>query len=131
MRGEDARWSRTTGGMLWITPACAGKTCHVRACGYLAPDHPRMRGEDVCVDTCLLQFLGSPPHARGRLFELCAHCPINRITPACAGKTDWRSAKRASAQDHPRMRGEDGIGYVRGQCITGSPPHARGRRLFD
>ena len=70
-----------------ITPACAGKT--IPRIGRCLPrrDHPRMRGEDVCVCDGGLFGLGSPPHARGRPKLERPRVLRRRITPACAGKT--------------------------------------------
>ena len=87
-----------------------------------------MRGEDSSSSAHTAQLTGSPPHARGRRQGIYSPSPFARITPACAGKTDWRSAKRASAQDHPRMRGEDGGILMLHHMVLGSPPHARGRQ---
>ena len=66
-----------------------------------------MRGEDLSLLAICGWILGSPPHARGRLWS--------------------RSAVCGGLVDHPRMRGEDlPIGLNRWP-IQGSPPHARGR----
>ena len=92
-----------------ITPACAGKTPHTVAVSVDRVDHPRMRGEDV---------LGK--------FALSL---MPRITPACAGKTHVSTGTFALIWDHPRMRGEDFICGHMPMSWSGSPPHARGRRL--
>ena len=111
-----------------ITPACAGKT-QAESLGYvLGADHPRMRGEDELDDSGNRSDGGSPPHARGRLFQ--HHLPKceHRITPACAGKTIVTQPPLALSGDHPRMRGEDGACPQGLEVLGGSPPHARGRR---
>ena len=70
-----------------ITPACAGKTKAFRGKDGSWGDHPRMRGEDCPLCGRRADLVGSPPHARGRLF-VNARDPVDkRITPACAGKT--------------------------------------------
>ena len=51
------------------------------------------------------------------------------ITPACAGKTKKSPKKDSKSPDHPRMRGEDHHSRALWHAGTGSPPHARGRRL--
>ena len=67
-----------------------------------------MRGEDVVNAFFEIDGFGSPPHARGRHRNSDVNKNIQRITPACAGKTP-----------------QGFLGWVFQQ---GSPPHARGRR---
>ena len=113
---------------LGITPACAGKTDGVFGeCGRDL-DHPRMRGEDVDKFIFPVANKGSPPHARGRHLDDRVWVRGERITPACAGKTESAGGKPVVKRDHPRMRGEDVVFLLLGMSIPGSPPHARGRR---
>ena len=91
-----------------ITPACAGKTLLYYFGFELIGDHPRMRGEDY------------------RLLPRAVRAA--RITPACAGKTDATNVLPGPDGDHPRMRGEDATKPLLYLAISGSPPHARGRR---
>ena len=107
-----------------ITPACAGKTPAMTLPCPTISDHPRMRGEDQ------REFVGSPPHARGRLCHERLNVRAIRITPACAGKTAAYDSKSSSAWDHPRMRGEDTARIPANTPATGSPPHARGRLVI-
>ena len=111
-----------------ITPACAGKTSVTNAGKPFVSDHPRMRGEDRSVWWLWLCVLGSPPHARGRLFNNKVSQSRLGITPACAGKTIFRPFRSRATGDHPRMRGEDDQPPVDKLAESGSPPHARGRR---
>ena len=90
-----------------ITPACAGKTTDATGADLKLEDHPRMRGEDFLPLQFALLFAGSPPHARGRPFRRLSPQHVDRITPACAGKTDGRGIRETPRADHPRMRGED------------------------
>ena len=114
-----------------ITPACAGKTSVTNAGKPFVSDHPRMRGEDRSVWWLWLCVLGSPPHARGRLFNNKVSQSRLGITPACAGKTTTSSSNASMLRDHPRMRGEDAL-TSRGDVMEeGSPPHARGRPYSD
>ena len=113
-----------------ITPACAGKTSTVYSSPRLKPDHPRMRGEDKELAHQPSDIGGSPPHARGRRDLVGRAAPGCRITPACAGKTRFRSAGARRSVDHPRMRGEDRNVLAARSAAPGSPPHARGRRYF-
>ena len=87
-----------------------------------------MRGEDDPVDGHCPHPGGSPPHARGRRRPPHAQNVARRITPACAGKTPAVDRPRHPEQDHPRMRGEDKSSRKRRFAMSGSPPHARGRR---
>ena len=117
---------RISGG---ITPACAGKTRQSEKRNRRFRDHPRMRGEDAEWLPRLSSPMGSPPHARGRLFRLGPIVARQGITPACAGKTIPIIRVPWNRRDHPRMRGEDRtlvFGCVRS---PGSPPHARGRPI--
>ena len=85
-RGRRRRSCRF-GNIPWITPACAGKTSGRSTPKSRPRDHPRMRGEDVDVLAVLGTYLGSPPHARGRLRVARPRSQGRGITPACAGKT--------------------------------------------
>ena len=113
-----------------ITPACAGKTSLLVFATTIPPDHPRMRGEDKELAHQPSDIGGSPPHARGRRDLVGRAAPGCRITPACAGKTRFRSAGARRSVDHPRMRGEDRNVLAARSAAPGSPPHARGRRYF-
>ena len=66
-----------------------------------------MRGEDNVLGVFSRKRLGSPPHARGRQVANRDTGVVERITPACAGKTRRRSTNLRISWDHPRMRGED------------------------
>ena len=116
------------GGRLGITPACAGKTRAAVSSRRLARDHPRMRGEDPQPQSTDQDDPGSPPHARGRPTGMSFTASVERITPACAGKTSSVAVTRTSVGDHPRMRGEDSPRNIFTTVRAGSPPHARGRR---
>ena len=72
---------------LRITPACAGKTSESSLPESARRDHPRMRGEDPVDISGRRRGAGSPPHARGRRQKVEAFWRLERITPACAGKT--------------------------------------------
>ena len=109
-----------------ITPACAGNTKALLPGACIIWDHPRLRGEYLSnVGSGVVQA-GSPPLARG--IPLNAVCGVlgNRITPACAGNTVFKSIAAARSWDHPRLRGE----YLKINAMRlkqqGSPPLARG-----
>ena len=74
-----------------ITPACAGKTHASTRSKLLVEDHPRVCGENPFLIFASKVFIGSPPRVRGKPV-VCRrkHLP-ERITPACAGKTNLNS----------------------------------------
>ena len=86
-----------------------------------------MRGEKAFQKEPGVQLLGSPPHARGKVRSAGDQHPVQRITPACAGKSLISSAVRLSTGDHPRMRGEKNASGSPAPESRGSPPHARGK----
>ena len=131
MRGEDVAAVREEVQKARITPACAGKTPTTLWRIVHVSDHPRMRGEDWWGAKQWHFLLGSPPHARGRLASDSSIENCTRITPACAGKTLSAGRVRLGHWDHPRMRGEDFLPMLTTAAKGGSPPHARGRRVFE
>ena len=128
MRGEDGEDCRVGRMPEGITPACAGKTATGLASSSASADHPRMRGEDKYPYLDDETVKGSPPHARGRRLVDSLYSALDRITPACAGKTRSCRGSPPSYADHPRMRGEDRLSTIPREKFQGSPPHARGRR---
>ena len=75
---------------LRITPAYAGKSLPpVQSC-MLHKDHPRIRGEKKLPGTGQHQILGSPPHARGKVPCILNNSGNIGITPAYAGKRNYR-----------------------------------------
>ena len=93
-----------------ITPACAGNTAG-SPCNCAA-------------------VRGSPPRARGTPAQLSLCLGQIGITPACAGNTRQARAPCRRATDHPRVRGEHPMVTEDTVMTTGSPPRARGTRLF-
>ena len=112
-----------------ITPACAGKSNCPSSNRPSSKDHPRMCGEKVMFLLIVLYAVGSPPHVRGKVFLTLNFCLVLRITPACAGKSHCVSCLCSSAQDHPRMCGEKSDKASHHICLSGSPPHVRGKVL--
>ena len=70
-----------------ITPAHAGKRNFIRGCISIERDHPRTRGEKICVNFPPSLLMGSPPHTRGK--DPADAIPEDGagITPAHAGKS--------------------------------------------
>ena len=117
-------------GCLGITPACAGKTVKADLFKLFAKDHPRVCGENQVRYERPFMCAGSPPRVRGKLL-LCA--PFMRrsgITPACAGKTRKMEDDKRTAEDHPRVCGENLTQVDRLTVFLGSPPRVRGKPLL-
>ena len=90
-----------------ITPACAGRTLVEFSLRCRCRDHPRVRGKDSSLLSCISNRSGSPPRAReGHLSDI-LFLSVYRITPACAGRTASLATSRDLEEDHPRVRGKD------------------------
>ena len=111
-----------------ITPACAGKTSIINSSPTSMRDHPCMCGKDYFCLVQLIMGLGSPPHVRERQTQKQLKLLNNRITPACAGKTDESCGRKLWSRDHPRMCGKDCSKSIAVKLEKGSPPHVRERR---
>ena len=110
-----------------ITPACAGKSA-ARTSGRNPPqDHPRLRGEKFGKQVRIPRRAGSPPLARGKACFKSRNIHLTRITPACAGKSEFSYQHQKTAKDHPRLRGEKLIRLSPLSLHEGSPPLARGK----
>ena len=90
-----------------ITPACAGKRRTTEGEMYATKDHPRVCGEKVTPKMLTPSLMGSPPRVRGKGGRMYFYAIALRITPACAGKSEF-----ASHSDNP---------------LHGSPPRVRGK----
>ena len=90
-----------------ITPACAGKTVFLSPYHIALEDHPRLRGENSLRFRTRCTLRGSPPLARGKLYEL------------------W--LLDTPHMDHPRLRGENPTPPMITSAVRGSPPLARGK----
>ena len=114
--------------MVRITPACAGKTWEIQVYFLFLRDHPRVCGENQFYLHIGTFPEGSPPRVRGKLPNCRETMRINRITPACAGKTREGLRQRLHHEDHPRVCGENAR-YDKAEFdLKGSPPRVRGKR---
>ena len=109
-----------------ITPACAGSTLYHLFSFSFSKDHPRLRGEYWLYRLLDVANKGSPPLARGVLRKLLKERKLSRITPACAGSTNFICHPVSPFRDHPRLRGEYKSWDKPKQSALGSPPLARG-----
>ena len=112
---------------LRITPACAGKSLPLSWLYYCARDHPRVCGEKPISTLAPLPVLGSPPRVRGKVPGVAEMVGVQRITPACAGKSLCRNAYHPAAGDHPRVCGEKTLPKPSSTQWIGSPPRVRGK----
>ena len=90
-----------------ITPADAGKTDFDAVDIRKVRDHPRGCGENYEQLVGGVETLGSPPRMRGKPPLQPPFAVHSGITPADAGKTDYRPLKEALQKDHPRGCGEN------------------------
>ena len=107
MRGKPD-WVALTAQKYRNIPAYAGKT-------------------KLCLSVNVL-YDGTSPRMRGKLrtFELSAR--QQRNIPAYAGKTSGRSPRHQSAQEHPRVCGENHQHRRRRRKYVGTSPRMRGKR---
>ena len=143
VRGEGSE-RRASVGACRITPACAGRSrwrpiccpvCpdHPRVCGekqltstYPERDHPRVCGEKPHTRREAFSFGGSPPRVRGEDRLDRPQRGIDRITPACAGRSMSAPFARKYRKDHPRVCGEKAVNRPFRRFPEGSPPRVRG-----
>ena len=90
-----------------ITPAYAGKRHMGHAALLVHRDHPRVCGEEACMQCTLQGHGGSPPRMRGRA-------------------SAWPPVLRPP-KDHPRVCGEEIDRQGHHADDWGSPPRMRGR----
>ena len=110
-----------------ITPAYAGKRRGRGRERERRQDHPRVCGEKRSLSSSSRAKMGSPPRVRGKDPRTSPSALSSGITPAYAGKRkkallygDWN-------RDHPRICGEKFWSVSFSMCVSGSPPHMRGK----
>ena len=86
-----------------------------------------MCGENACSTRVNFGPVGSPPRVRGKLGAAELKGQIERITPACAGKTNRKSHPWLDRTDHPRVCGENSSYFFTSSGDNGSPPRVRGK----
>ena len=89
-----------------ITPACAGKSSSSFSRMSIMRDHPRVCGEKRCGRGVHSIHQGSPPRVRGKGTRHDNSNRRDRITPACAGKSNKLWLVLDCEWDHPRVCGE-------------------------
>ncbi len=73
---------------------------------------------------------GSPPRVRGKVGRALPCGSPERITPACAGKSDLLFPTGMRRKDHPRVCGEKGVRKSCSIVSRGSPPRLRGKGVI-
>ena len=93
-------------------------------------DHPRVGGEKPFLFYGGSSDSGSPPHGRGKGHRAGRSHHRAGITPAWAGKSQLRHARRDQAGDHPRVGGEKAERRQQVSIRAESPPRGRGKDLL-
>ena len=126
MRGKEFDWMPNADAA-GITPAHAGK----RVPRYLSSgrprDHPRPCGEKASGVPHKKHLPGSPPPMRGKGSPQIISAKEDRITPAHAGKSSLKTARKIGSRDHPRPCGEKLHHHIVMSGGLGSPPPMRGK----
>ena len=109
-----------------IIPAYAGNT--ESWCMWFRPagDHPRVCGEHGTKCWKPRTPPGSSPRMRGTRESGMADYIAERIIPAYAGNTWWRTACPCCIWDHPRVCGEHTCSALAVPVARGSSPRMRG-----
>ena len=110
-----------------ITPAYAGKSLTAVLLIHGGRDHPRLCGEKACMCAIGGVTAGSPPPMRGKAWVRGTSNNRKGITPAYAGKREWKRNCTSASWDHPRLCGEKHMEVYAICDITGSPPPMRGK----
>ena len=114
-----------------ITPTCVGKAFFPPKNFDFKRDHPHMCGEYAKSFITMSWLKGSPPHVWGiQRFQFFQDA-FNGITPTCVGNTVTAHSTYSAIQDHPHMCGEYGYSILTLTCLSGSPPHVWGIRIFN
>ena len=116
--------------VLGITPACAGKRWFVLFRCAIVWDHPRVCGEKHASACTARAALRSPPRVRGKGCGFSGFFDLLGITPACAGKSMYRTTETPWSRDHPRVCGEKRQQHYILWSLSGSPPRMRGKVLL-
>ena len=87
-------------------PTCVGNTATCRRAPQARSVHPHMRGEYQAVRPCVVDNVGSSPHAWGILAEIGVRGFPDRFIPTCVGNTKCLLRLLGLPAVHPHMRGE-------------------------
>ena len=114
-----------------LIPACAGKTRTLFLSSMDPRAHPRVCGENSALEDAHAGGQGSSPRVRGKLLAGHTAMALQRLIPACAGKTSEGRSSLLSSSAHPRVCGENKVGEKRARSEPGSSPRVRGKRSLS
>ena len=86
-----------------------------------------MCGENACLSRGFIESDGSSPRVRGKRHDLARTARDRGLIPACAGKTDQGGDDLPESRAHPRVCGENYIGFNAPSPKPGSSPRVRGK----
>ena len=89
-----------------VSPACAGNTSDGKRNIGQSTGQPRVRGEHRANGDIRFGLDGSAPRARGTRIRGGAGAHGRRVSPACAGNTNFRFPLASAGSGQPRVRGE-------------------------
>ena len=114
-----------------VSPACAGNTLWQDIAGDLyAGSAPRARGTLQLCGTNLGNEESGQPRVRGEHFELRAAAGLGRrVSPACAGNTNFARLLEWPATGQPRVRGEHMKHRSHAAIIGPGQPRVRGEHM--
>ena len=127
MCGENVLARYGADRLVWLIPACAGKTAAPSLLYSLSGAHPRVCGENFIPRPRAAPFGGSSPRVRGKPLSEKVDGVSERLIPACAGKTCTGRRKKHSERAHPRVCGENFTAPWMRPVIAGSSPRVRGK----
>ena len=114
----------------FVSPAYAGKRRTIPRRRSAAPDHPRVCGEKLNGNAKGQAATGSPPRMRGKEVRGQDVADARRITPAYAGKRDYRMKPNRVSGDHPRVCGEKYASILVFSGCSGITPAYAGKSLI-
>ena len=127
MCGENVLARYGADRLVWLIPACAGKTAAPSLLYSLSGAHPRVCGENLIALGADLSAQGSSPRVRGKRASNLRRRGLDRLIPACAGKTASSERSRSPRRAHPRVCGENAAENSDKDVVTGSSPRVRGK----
>ena len=110
-----------------LIPACAGKTTTRTWVRESASAHPRVCGENLAFGRAYVLSIGSSPRVRGKRAVGVLDGDVDRLIPACAGKTRRPGGRRSGVSAHPRVCGENPWTAYGAASPRGSSPRVRGK----
>ncbi|MGC0319061.1 hypothetical protein QBC98_007585 [Kitasatospora acidiphila] len=108
------------------TPTSVGRTALKQGVARAEEEHPHVGGEDVFVNTLMLQAVGTPPRRWGGHPASGARAAEERNTPTSVGRTSRASRSGTPRSEHPHVGGEDALLSNPRTSGIGTPPRRWG-----